>query len=60
MEAFLLYKILGTPLDFLWQALMGAHILEPYGLYNPGRQGLPDSFFSWDPGNAQQFLSMYQ
>lgn len=53
VEAFLLYKILGTPLDFLWQALMGAHILAPYGLYNPGRQGLPHSFFSWDQATLQ-------
>lgn len=53
VEAFLLYRILGTPLDFLWQALIGGHILTPYGLYNPGRHGLPDSLFSWDQGTLQ-------
>ena len=53
MEAFLLYKLLRTPLDFLWQALMGAHILEPYGLFNSGRHALPTSLFSWDPGTLQ-------
>jgi len=53
VEAFLLYKLLGTPLDFLWQALMGAHILEPYGLYNPGDHALPTSLFSWDTATLQ-------
>ena len=53
VEAFLLYKLLGTPLDFLWQALIGAHILWPYGLYNPGRHALPTSLFSWDQGTLQ-------
>jgi hypothetical protein len=53
VEAFLLYKILRTPLDFLWQTLMGAHILAPYGLYNPGRHALPASFFSWDAETLQ-------
>src|SRR6185295_7188461 len=53
VEAFLLYKILHTPLDFLWQALIGGHILAPYGLYNPARHGLPDSLFSWDQKTLQ-------
>lgn len=53
VEAFLLHKLLHTPLDFLWQALIGAHILEPYGLYNPGRNALPTSLFSWDQGTLQ-------
>jgi hypothetical protein len=53
VEAFLLYKHLGTPMDFLWQALIGSHILAPYGLYNPRHQGLPDSLFSWDQATLQ-------
>ncbi|HEX9941362.1 MAG TPA: hypothetical protein VGG03_05050 [Thermoanaerobaculia bacterium] len=53
VEAYLLYKFFHTPLDFLWQALMGAHILAPYGLYNPGDQGLPTSLFSWDTETLQ-------
>lgn len=53
VEAFLLYKILGTPLNFVWQALVGAHILWPYGLYNPRRHALPESFFSWDQATLQ-------
>ena len=49
-EAYLLYKYFGTPLDFLWQALMGLHILAPYGLYelDPFNGLLPTSLFSWD------------
>jgi hypothetical protein len=53
VEAFLLYKIFGTPLNFLWQALIGAHILAPYGLYNPFRYALPTSLFSWDPATLE-------
>jgi hypothetical protein len=53
VEAFLLHKLLHTPLDFLWQALIGSHILAPYGLYNPGHQALPVSFFSWDQATLQ-------
>jgi hypothetical protein len=48
VEAYLLYKFLGTPPNFLWQALMGLHILLPYGLYAPGSHALPSSLFSWD------------
>lgn len=49
-EAYLLYRYLNTPPNFLWQALMGLHILAPYGLYDPDpRNGmLPTSLFSWD------------
>ncbi len=57
VEAFLLYKILGTPLDFIWQALTGSHILWPYGLYNPGRQALPDSLFSWNQATLQSQIT---
>jgi hypothetical protein len=48
VEAFILHKFHGAPLDFLWQALIGLHILKPYGLFNPGSGMLPQSFFSWD------------
>ncbi|HXT52026.1 MAG TPA: hypothetical protein VN811_13360 [Thermoanaerobaculia bacterium] len=51
LEAFLLYKFLHTPENFLWQALIGLHIMGPYGLDNlDHRNGLqPTSLFSWDP-----------
>lgn len=49
VEAYLLHKFFGTPANFLWQALMGLHILAPYGLYQPGDEALPTSLFSWDP-----------
>lgn len=49
-EAYILYKYLKTPPNFLWQALMGLHILAPYGLYDPDPLNgmLPKSLFSWD------------
>jgi hypothetical protein len=55
VEAYLLYKHLKTPPDFLWQALMGLHILAPYGLYEPDPAGgmQPTSLFSWDAGTLQ-------
>jgi len=51
IEAFILYKFFKTPPNFLWQALMGLHILGPYGLDNlDAHQGMqPTSLFSWDP-----------
>ncbi len=51
LEAFLLYKFFKAPPNFLWQALMGLHILGPYGLDNLDvLQGMqPKSLFSWDP-----------
>jgi hypothetical protein len=49
VEAFLLFKFGKTPPDFLWQALIGLHILEPYGLYDPGSRFAPTSLFTWDP-----------
>jgi len=48
VEAFLLFKLGKTPPDFLWQALIGLHILKPYGLYDPGRRSAPRSLFTWD------------
>jgi hypothetical protein len=51
LEALLLYKFLDTPENFLWQALIGLHIMGPYGLDNlDHRNGLqPTSLFSWNP-----------
>ncbi|MEO1083643.1 MAG: hypothetical protein AAFY88_05325, partial [Acidobacteriota bacterium] len=48
IEALALWIREDTPTDFLWQALMGIHILEPYGLYSPGQRALPTSLFSAD------------
>ncbi len=48
VEAFLLFKFLHVPPNFLWQALIGLHILKPYGLYHHGRRLAPTSLFSWD------------
>ena len=46
VEAFLLWKVVDTPPDMLWQTLMGIHILLPYGLYRPGENALPTSYFT--------------
>jgi hypothetical protein len=55
VEAYILYKYFQTPPDFLWQALMGLHILAPYGLYLPDETNgmLPRSLFSWDEATLQ-------
>ncbi len=49
IAGYLLYKFHHTPPNFLWQVLIGMHILQPYGLYQPGTDSLPTSYFSWDP-----------
>jgi hypothetical protein len=54
LEAFLLYRLFGTPPSYLWQALMGLHILFPYGLYLPEAHALPTSLFSWDATTLQR------
>ncbi len=48
IAAFLLFKFHHTPPNFLWQVLIGTHILQPYGLYQPGDDSLPTALFSWD------------
>ena len=50
LQAFLLYKFLDTPENFLWQAIIGMHIMGPYGLDNlDHRNGMqPTSLFSWN------------
>jgi hypothetical protein len=59
VEAYLLYKYLKTPPDFLWQTLMGLHILAPYGLYeiDPGNGMLPTSLFSWDQATLESAVT---
>ena len=53
VEAYLLWKFLGTPTDMLWQVLMGLHILGEYDLYTPSKNALPASLFSWDATTLQ-------
>lgn len=48
VEAFLLFKFLHVPPSFLWQALIGMHVLKPYGLFEHGTRLSPTSLFSWD------------
>lgn len=50
IEAYLLHKFLKVPIDYLWQALIGLHILDPYGLANldMAHDLQPTSLFSWD------------
>jgi hypothetical protein len=53
VQAYLLFKFFHTPPSFLWQALIGLHILKPYGLYRPGRHLLPTDLFSWDEATLE-------
>ena len=50
IEAYLIHKFLKVPVDYVWQALIGLHILDPYGLANLDRDHelQPTSLFSWD------------
>ena len=50
IEAYLIHKFLKVPIDYLWQALIGLHILDPYDLANLDRDHelQPTSLFSWD------------
>jgi hypothetical protein len=54
LEALALRKLFNTPVNFLWQALIGLHILEPYGLYPHDKRRLPSSLFSWDQATLQR------
>lgn len=56
LEGFLLYKLLRVPPDFLWQALIGLHILRPYGLYRFGRRAQPSTFFTWDGATREALV----
>lgn len=53
VEAFLLWKLVKTPPEMLWQTLMGLHILKGYGLHESGDQDLPLSFFSLDAATLE-------
>lgn len=54
VEAYLLHKFFKAPVPFIWQALIGLHILKPYGLYRPGKQLRPSSLFSWDAATLER------
>lgn len=44
----------GTPWNMLWQTLMGIHMLEPLGLFQPsGKAKTPSSLFSADATTLQ-------
>jgi hypothetical protein len=55
-EALFLYKYARTPPSFLWQAVIGLHILAPYGLYELDLLNglLPTSLFSWDQASLDE------
>jgi hypothetical protein len=48
LQALALSKLSNTPKNFLWQALVGLHILDGYGLFPHDKRKLPGSLFSWD------------
>ena len=55
IEAYLLYKFFKTPESFLWQALIGLHIMGPYELANLKLRDemQPTSLFSWDQATLE-------
>lgn len=54
VEAYLLWKFIGTPADSLWQVLMGLHILSEHDLYAPAANALPTSLFSWNAATLKK------
>jgi hypothetical protein len=50
ISAYILWKFFKVPSNMLWQTLVGANILKPFGLYTPSRDKAPDSLFSFDAG----------
>ena len=47
-------RIDDVPTSMLWQTLVGLHILEPYGLFQPGHRHAPTSVFSYDQKTLQR------
>jgi len=48
IEVLLLHRFAKVPTPFLWQTLIGIHILKPYGLFQHGHHLVPNSLFSLD------------
>jgi len=42
-----------VPDHYLWQAIIGKYVLQPFGLWNQNLQGFSDSFYSLDAASAQ-------
>lgn len=48
LEVLLLHRFVKVPTPFLWQTVIGLHILKPYGLFEHGRHLVSTSLFSYD------------
>lgn len=53
-RALILHLYGGVPVHDIWRSLIGIHILEPYGLFDPARHQVPTSLFSYDDDVLQQ------
>lgn len=54
LRAVLLRLIFKTPVNMLWQSVIGHNLLLPNGLFHPGRNYLPTSLFSADAATLQE------
>ena len=57
VQAFLLYKIHGTPANMLWQTVIANNILKPYGLYSPGDAEAPTTYYTFDEATIEKIVS---
>ncbi len=44
----MLHKFGDVPFPFVWQTTVSLLILKPYGLYDPGKDFVPTTFFTYD------------
>lgn len=57
IQMLLLHRFGEVPPSFLWQTAIGLHILRPYDLYDPGRDFVPTTFFTYDAQTRDVILS---
>jgi hypothetical protein len=54
IQVLLLHQVAEVPIPFLWQTLIGIHVLRPYGLYTPQEHLMPNSLFSYDAATLER------
>ena len=58
LQALFYHIFAKTPTDMLWQAVIGKHILSPYGLYKPTDGNTPPQAFSYNDNSVTDILKL--